>query len=115
MVLRLQGLKFDSNDLGAHQYHKVTSLKVPHITFNMLLTASLERNIWLEATSATCDAYLDIYSSPLGHRTVTSKRLAFVEEQDKMTGRAQQMFNQLRQRTKATSFSGEITQSENRQ
>ena len=106
-------MKFDRNDLGAHQYHKVTSLTVPDFSFSMLLRASLDRNIWLEAAAATCDAYLDLYSSPIGHRAVTRNQLAFVEEQDKLTGRAKQMFNQLRQRTKATSFSGEIIQSVN--
>jgi hypothetical protein len=114
MFVRLQGLKIDSNDLGAHQYRKVTSLMVPHVSFTMLLRASLDRNIWLEAAAATCDAYLDLYSSPIGHRTMTRNQLAFVEEQDRLTGRARQMFNQLRQRTKATSFSGEITQSMNK-
>ncbi|KAF8973209.1 hypothetical protein BDZ97DRAFT_665381 [Flammula alnicola] len=103
------GLKFDSNDLGAHQYRKVASLRVPHVSANMLLRASMERNTWLEAAEVVFDAYLDIYSSPVGHRAITRNQLAFVEEQDKLTGRAKMMFNQLRQRTKVNAYSDRIS------
>lgn len=109
LLLKLsQGLKFDSNDLGAHQYHKVVSLRVPHISGNILLTKDMERNSWLEAAEVNGDAYLDIYSSPVGHRLITRNQLAFIEEQDKLTNRAKLMFNQLRQRTKTTPQSGRL-------
>ena len=109
LLLKLsQGLKFDSNDLGAHQYHRVISLRVPHISGNILLTKDMERNSWLEAAEVNGDAYLDIYSSPVGHRLITRNQLAFIEEQDKLTNRAKLMFNQLRQRTKMNPQSGRL-------
>lgn len=105
MVVRLdQGLKFDSNDLGAHHYCRVTSIRIPHISTKVLLTASTERNIWLEAAEIIFDAYLDIYSAPKGHRLTTRAQLAFVEEQDKLTGRAKRMFDQLRHRSRPNSL-----------
>ncbi|KAF8161147.1 hypothetical protein B0H34DRAFT_654233 [Crassisporium funariophilum] len=101
LVLQLsQGLKLDSNDLGAHHYRRVTSLRVPQISTKVLLTASIGRNAWLEAAEISLDAYLDIYSAPQGHRLITRAQLAFIEEQDKLTGRAKRMFNQLRQKSK---------------
>lgn len=100
MMVRLdQGLKFDSNDLGAHHYRRVTSIRIPHISSKVLLTACTERNVWLEAGEIVFDAYLDIYSAPKGHRLTTRAQLAFVEEQDRLTGRAKRMFNQLRHRS----------------
>jgi hypothetical protein len=108
MVVRLdQGLKFDSNDLGAHHYRRVTSIRIPHISSKVLLTASAERNVWLEAAEIVFDAYLDIYSAPKGHRLTTRAQLAFVEEQDRPTGRAKRMFNQLRHRSSRHNSPGE--------
>ncbi|KDR75835.1 hypothetical protein GALMADRAFT_156774 [Galerina marginata CBS 339.88] len=105
LVQMQHGLKLDSNDLGAHQYRKVTSLKVPHISTKVLLTSSVERNAWLEAAEAVFDVYLDIYASPVGHRAMTRTQLAFIEEQDRLTGRAKRMFNQLRPRAKVNNAS----------
>lgn len=97
LVVRFnQGLKFDSNDLGAHHYRRVTSIRIPHISSKVLLTASTERNVWLEAAEMVFDVYLDIYSAPKGHRLTTRVQLAFVEEQDRLTGRAKRIFEQLR-------------------
>lgn len=106
MLKLSQGLRFDSNDLGAHQYRKVTSLRIPNLSANVLLTTIAERNTWLEAADVALDLYLDIYTSPTGHRLITRNQLAFIEEQDKLTNRAKTMFNQLRQRTKANLDSG---------
>jgi len=104
IVVRLdQGLKVDSNDLGAHHYRRVTSIKVPHISSKVLLTASTERKVWLEAAEVIFDAYLDIYSAPKGHRLATRAQLAFVEEQDRLTGRAKRMFDQLGHRSRVDS------------
>ena len=91
-----QGLKFDSNDLGAHHYRRVMSIRIPHISSKVLLTASTERNVWLEAAEIIFDAYLDIYSAPKGHRLMTRAQSTFVEEQDRLTGRARRMFESLR-------------------
>jgi hypothetical protein len=97
------GLKFDSNDLGAHHYRRVTSIRIPHISSKVLLTASTERNIWLEAAEIVFDAYLDIYSAPKGHRLMTRAQSTFVEEQDRLTGRAKRMFDPLRHRSRINS------------
>jgi hypothetical protein len=93
-----QGLKFDSNDLGAHHYRRVTSIRIPHMSSKVLLTASTEQNVWLEAAEIIFDAYLDIYSAPKGHRLTTGAQSAFVEEQDRLTGRAKRMFASLSHR-----------------
>ena len=98
-----QGLKFDSNDLGAHNYRRVTSIRIPHISSKLLLTASTERNVWLEAAEIICDAYLDIYSAPKGHRLTTRAQSTFVEEQDRLTGRAKRIFDPLRHRSRLNS------------
>jgi len=108
------GIKFDSNDLGAHQYRKVTSLSIPKISVCLLLTASLERNRWLEAAKVDLDVYLDMYASPVGHRSMTRKQLNFIEDQDRMTGRAKTMFNQLRQKTKTGINSGVFNTSQHK-
>ncbi|KAF4621408.1 hypothetical protein D9613_000735 [Agrocybe pediades] len=100
LVCLEQGVKFDSNDLGAHQYRKVTSLVVPKISISVLLSPFPDHNRWLEAAKVDLDAYLDNYASPVGHRTMTRRQLAFIEAQDRLTGRALKMFNQLRQKTK---------------
>ncbi|PPQ67263.1 hypothetical protein CVT25_005847 [Psilocybe cyanescens] len=105
-VQLLQGLYFDSNDLGAHQYRNMMSLRIPQLNASVLLASSMERkNHWLEAANVLFDVNLDIYSSPMGHRAMTRKQLAFIEEQDKLTGRAKSMFNQLRQRAKGNNHS----------
>lgn len=101
-----KGLCFDSNDLGAHQYRKVTSIRIPEVRVCVLLTTSMEKNTCLEAFELLFDVYTDIYSSPTGHRALTRKQLSFIEEQDKLTGRAKLMFSQLRQRNKTTNLSG---------
>lgn len=107
LLIRLsEGIKFDSNDLGAHQYRRVVSIRVPRISGNILLTNNVGRNSWLEAAGISGDAYMDIYSSPVGHRLITRSQLAFIEEQDKLTHRAKLMFNQLRQRTRFNSRAG---------
>ncbi|KAF9475774.1 hypothetical protein BDN70DRAFT_996181 [Pholiota conissans] len=103
------GLKFDSNDLGARKYRKVTSLRIPNILASILLTTVAERNTWLQAAELAFDMYLDIYSSPLGYRSITRDQLAFVEEQDKITNRAKTMFSQLRQHTKVNLYSDRIS------
>lgn len=106
-VQLLQGLYFDSNDLGAHQYRNMMSLRIPQLNASVLLASSMERkNHWLEAANVLFDVNLDIYSSPMGHQAMTRKQLAFIEEQDKLTGRAKSLFNQLRQRAKGNSSSG---------
>ena len=98
-----QGLKFDSNDLGAHHYRRVTSIRIPHISSKVLLTASTERNVWLEAAEIIFDAYLDIYSAPKGHRLATRAQTTFVEEQDRLTDRAKRIFDPLRHRSRLNS------------
>ena len=97
------GLKFDSNDLGAHHYRRVLSIRIPHISSKVLLTASIERNVWLEAAEIIFDAYLDIYLAPKGHRLTTRAQSTFVEEQDRLTGRAKRMFDSLRHRSRLNS------------
>lgn len=108
LLLRLGlGIKFDSNDLGSQNYRKVTSLRIPSIVAKVLLRASLDQNTWLEASEIVADAYLDIYSSPQDHRLSTRAQLMFIQEQDKLTGRAQRIFDQLKQRN-SNSQSGKL-------
>jgi hypothetical protein len=66
----------------------------------MLLASESESDFstWLEALELTMDAYLDIYSSPKGWHEKAAAQAAFVEEQDRLTGRAQRMFSMLRNR-----------------
>ncbi|TFK44762.1 hypothetical protein BDQ12DRAFT_730786 [Crucibulum laeve] len=91
------GLNFDSNDLGTQYYRKVISINVPRAVVRVLLSASSERN-WLEAAEVVADAFLDIYSAPLGHHGITRAQMAFIEGQDILTGRARRIFDALLQR-----------------
>jgi hypothetical protein len=97
------GVKVDSNDLGGLYYRKITSLRIPEIRIKILLTPVLKSNRWLEAAEIVADAFLDIYASPLGYRDMAQAQLAYVEEQDRPTGRAQRMFSPLRPHTTDTS------------
>ena len=103
VVCLKEGLRFDGNDLGAHHYRRVTSIRIPYISSKLLLTASTEQNVWLEGAEIIFDAYLDIYSAPKGHRLTTRAQSTFVEEQDRLTGRAKRLFDQLRHRSRANS------------
>lgn len=91
-----EGLKFDSNDLGAHLYRKVSSVRIPKILFRVLATISEGHNTWLEAGEIDTDLMLDIYAAPIGYQDLVRKQLAFVEEQDKSTDRAKSLFHRLR-------------------
>ena len=90
-----EGVKVDSNDLGTHQYKRVISVRAPHICFKVLFIGSSERNTWLEAAEVVADAYADIYLAPKGHHEMTLAQVAFVEAQDKLTGRAKRTFGGL--------------------
>ncbi|CAA7261639.1 unnamed protein product [Cyclocybe aegerita] len=109
LVQLSEGLKLNSNDLGTRQYRKVSSLRVPDVSAKVLLAPSVERNLWLEAAEFVCDAYLDIYAAPMGHRVFTRAQLAFIEEQDKGTGRARRLFEQLRQRNRRPGQVGRLS------
>jgi hypothetical protein len=96
MISLSQGVRVDINDLGGRYYRKVTSLRVPEVVVKVLLSASMESNRWLEAAEIITDAFLDIYASPRGYRTMTGAQIAYVEEQDRLTSRAHQMLDSLR-------------------
>lgn len=100
MLLSLpRGLTMDNNDLGGQFHKKLTSLQLPHACVKLLLTSPSEQNSWLEAAELICDAYLDIYGSPTGWQELAEAQADFVEEQDRLTGRARRMFGALRRRT----------------
>ncbi|KAF5386043.1 hypothetical protein D9615_002215 [Tricholomella constricta] len=86
------GIKVDSNDVGGQYYRKAISLRITEISVKVLLAASLHGGRWLEALKLTADAYLDIYSAPLGFRNHVQAQIAYVEEQDRLTGRARRIF-----------------------
>ncbi|KAG6841879.1 hypothetical protein C0991_005609 [Blastosporella zonata] len=86
-----RGIKTDSNDLGGRYHRKATSLKVAEIYVKLLLTSFLHKNRWLEALSFSADAYVDIYSAPRGYREMAQAQISYIEEQDRLTGRARRM------------------------
>ncbi|KAF9529375.1 hypothetical protein CPB83DRAFT_789894 [Crepidotus variabilis] len=109
LILQIpSGIKLDRNDLGAHNYKSVTSLRVPQISVKILLTGPLDRKTWLEAAHVDTEVNLDIYAAPCGHRALTKAQIAFVEEQDRATGRAKRLFDKLRHRSRSTSGSGHV-------
>ena len=89
------GLRADANDLGGHFHRKLTSLRVPRICVKFLLRSLAEHRRWLEVCELESDAYLDMYSSPIGWRQKAADQTAFIEEQDLLTGRAKRMFRGL--------------------
>lgn len=89
------GISVDNNDLGGRYHRKVTSIQIPEICVKTLLTASKEGSDWLEAAEITADAFLDIYTSPRGYHAMAQAQIAYIEEQDQLTGRAKQMFGPL--------------------
>ena len=90
-----KGMSFNRNDLGTNQYKRITSLCLPDMSVKVLLTKTPKSNLWLEAAEITTEAYIDIYSSPYNHQALTRAQLAFVVEQDSLTGRAKRIFDQL--------------------
>ncbi|KAJ7218000.1 hypothetical protein GGX14DRAFT_550111 [Mycena pura] len=96
MLLSLPGgLKADVNDSGGQYHRKLVSLKSPSIHVRFLLRSQAENRRWLEVCGLETDAYLDIYTSPLGWRKAAAEQAAFVEEQDRTSGRAKRMFWEL--------------------
>jgi hypothetical protein len=98
-----KGIKLDRNDLGTNHYKRVTSLRVPGVSAKILLTGLPRPMAWLEAAEISLEAYIDIYSSPFNHQALTRAQLAFVEEQDSLTGRAKRILEQLN-RTEYSNF-----------
>ncbi|KAG6832605.1 hypothetical protein H0H92_014441 [Tricholoma furcatifolium] len=83
-----RGVKMDSNDLGGRYHRKTTGLRVAEICVKILLSSHPHTERWLEAMNFSADAYLDIYSAPRNYRLKARDQIAFVEEQDRFTGRA---------------------------
>ncbi|KAJ7901907.1 hypothetical protein B0H14DRAFT_3080144 [Mycena olivaceomarginata] len=95
------GLHADVNDAGGQFHRNLTSLRVPRICVKFLLRSLAENRRWLEVCEMESDAYLDIYSSPIGWRKKAADQAAFIEEQDLLTGRAKRMFARLESDKKA--------------
>ncbi|KAJ7251502.1 hypothetical protein B0H12DRAFT_1296299 [Mycena haematopus] len=96
MLLSLpSGLRADANDSGGQFHRNLTSLRVPRICVKFLLRSLAEHRRWLEVCELESDAYLDMYSSPIGWRQKAADQTAFIEEQDLLTGRAKRMFRGL--------------------
>ncbi|CAK5265757.1 unnamed protein product [Mycena citricolor] len=88
------GLEVDFNDKGSQYHRKLTRVKVPHVAVQFMLRADQRR--WLETGRVQADAYLDIYSSPVGWKDKAADQADFIFAQDFPTGRARRMFNKLR-------------------
>ncbi|KAG5648496.1 hypothetical protein DXG03_003107 [Asterophora parasitica] len=93
-----RGINVDNNDVGGRYHRKATRLRIAEISVKVLLATSLHGGRWLEAMELTADAYLDIYSAPLGFRRLSQAQIAYIEEQDHSTGRARKMFSTLASR-----------------
>ncbi|KAG6900261.1 hypothetical protein C0993_000714 [Termitomyces sp. T159_Od127] len=87
-----RGIKLNSNDLGGRFHRKLTSVKVPDIDVKVLLASQPHGSRWVEAARFSADAYVDVYTAPLGYRETARKQIAYIEEQDRLTGRARRMF-----------------------
>ncbi|KAF8070507.1 hypothetical protein FPV67DRAFT_1756074, partial [Lyophyllum atratum] len=96
------GIKANSNDLGGRYHRKVTSLSIADIYVKVLIAPSLHGHRWLETMELSADVHLDIYSAPPGFRDVAQSQIAYVEEQDRLTGRARRMFASLGSRNAKT-------------
>jgi hypothetical protein len=92
-----RGFKLDRNDLGTNYYKRVTSLRLPDVSVKVLLTGSPRPKAWLEAAEIASELYIDIHSSPYNREALTHAQLAFIEEQDSLTGRAKRVFERLNQ------------------
>lgn len=86
------GLKVDVNDLGGQYHQKVTCLRIPDIVVKLLVSGKQDRSPWLEAAAFETHVSMDVYSAPRQHRSHTRKQIAFIQEQDAVTGRARRMF-----------------------
>ncbi|KAF8664381.1 hypothetical protein AX16_000752 [Volvariella volvacea WC 439] len=90
-----QGLNLESSDLGGQFYKKVTTLRIPSMSTQVLLTASPERKPWLEAAAFKTDVFMDIYVAPQDWREKSAAQLRFIEEQDRLTSRARRLITSL--------------------
>ncbi|PFH51536.1 hypothetical protein AMATHDRAFT_74889 [Amanita thiersii Skay4041] len=87
-----KGVVVNTNDLGSQYHQKLISLRVPSIIIKALLRSKQERAPWLEAAILETNVYLDTYLAPRGFRDHTQRQIAFIREQDQLSGRAHQMF-----------------------
>jgi len=86
------GLKVDVNDLGSQYHQRVTCLRIPDVVVKLLVSGKQDRSPWLEAAVFEAHVSMDIYSAPRQHRSHARKQIAFIQEQDAVTGRARRMF-----------------------
>lgn len=90
-----RGIKLNSNDLGGRFHRKLTSLKVPDIHVKVLLTCQPHKSRWAEVANFSADAYADVYTAPRGYREIARSQIAYIQEQDRLTGRARRMLTSL--------------------
>ena len=89
------GLQLSSNDHAGKFHRKLTSLRLPSIAVKLVLANGLRRTSWVETMHLFSDAYIDIYSSPLGWANTAQAQVQFVRAQDILTGRTDALFDVL--------------------
>lgn len=94
MVSLPKGLQVDSNDKPGLFHKRVTSIRLPIVTANLLHATPSSRQAWLETASFSTDLNLDIYAAPYGWRAKARAQNEFVAKQDSLTGRAARMLAQ---------------------
>jgi hypothetical protein len=87
-----QGLRYETNDIGGKSHRKLATLRLPHLSMKVYLTAASRRQTWLEAAEFTADTYLDVYYSPPGWVEKARAQAEFVHTQSGPTGRSMHMF-----------------------
>ncbi|KAG9221064.1 hypothetical protein CCMSSC00406_0005497 [Pleurotus cornucopiae] len=89
-----KGLQIDSNDKPGLFHKRVTSIRLPIVTANLLHATPSLRKAWLETASFSTDLNLDIYAAPYGWQAKARAQNEFVAKQDSLTGRAARMLAQ---------------------
>lgn len=88
-VVRLslaEGLRLGYNNVAETRHSKLTSLAIPVIDVQVLLTPNTTKQ-WLEAGRMRTGVHLELYSSPKGWRADAEKQRTFLRAQDAETNR----------------------------
>lgn len=83
-----EGIRLDRNDVAGALYSKITSVRVPHTSFKLLLQSEIDKEEWLEAMNIQGDFNVDWYTAPIGWQGKAKAQMSFLAAQDSHTGRA---------------------------
>ncbi|THH07232.1 hypothetical protein EW145_g3529 [Phellinidium pouzarii] len=81
-----EGVQLQHNNIAGIQYRKMTSISVPLVELQMLLSPNASKH-WLEAGRIQTSLFVDLYKAPEGWRQDAKEQKCFLDFQDEPTHR----------------------------